>query len=200
MLPFNPEITLITGAFEGEINLLKNHSKFPNVKAMGIGNLEQSFQLFSYLTKHPEIQNIVFLGSCGIYTWSGIRTNSIVSPSSVCSLEISAALGFAKQLPQTPPSFSLQNDHNFPNGICNAPTCITLHQMESPPNNEWKECSFENLELFGLTKVASEFQIPVTAYLAVTNSVGPNGSLEWRDNWQNLSNQLQGYFLSKSET
>ncbi|MCW7508726.1 phosphorylase [Leptospira levettii] len=195
MLPFNPKQTLVTGAFEGEVNLLKNHPRFPYVKEMGIGNLEQAVQLFAYLNQNPQIQNIVFLGSCGVYPWSKTNPNTIVSPNVVCSLELSASLGFTKQLPQSPLSFPLVADPMFASGICNAPTCITLQTMDSPPEGNWRTLSFENLELFGLTKVANEFKIPVTAYLAVTNIVGPQGSTEWVQNWRELSNKLQSYFL-----
>ncbi|MBL0956535.1 MAG: phosphorylase [Leptospira sp.] len=195
MLPFDSKHTLVTGAFEGEVNLLKNHPQFPNVREMGIGNLEQAVQLFAYLNQNPQIQNIVFLGSCGVYSWSETKPNTIVSPNSVCSWELGASLGFTKQLPHTPQSFPLQPDPMFASGICNAPTCITLHTMDSPPEENWKTLSFENLELFGLTKVANKFNIPVTAYLAVTNTVGPQGSIEWANHWRELSNQLQGYFL-----
>ncbi|TGK48077.1 phosphorylase [Leptospira bouyouniensis] len=195
MLTFNSELTLVTCAFDGEIDLLRDNSNFPNVKAMGIGNLEQAVQVFDYLTQNPNIKQIVFLGSCGVYPWSQFQIKDIVSPDAVYANEIAASLGFAKQLPMDPLFYPLQNDPTFPNGVCNAPTCITLHELNDPPESSWKEFAIENLELFGLAKVANIFKIPITAYLVVTNRVGPNGSFEWQSNWREFSNHLQNTFL-----
>jgi hypothetical protein len=195
LLAFDPHLTLITGAFDGEIDLLRNHPKFPHVNPMGIGNLEQAIQTFAYLVKNPQIQQIVFLGSCGVYSWNEIKRNTIVSPNAVYSKELITALGLGKQLPMDPPFYPLHNDPMFSDGICNAPSSITLQTMETPPLKSWQAFAFENLELFGLAKVADQFHIPITAYLVVTNGVGPNGSFEWQTHWRESSNQLQNLFL-----
>ncbi|TGL99741.1 phosphorylase [Leptospira jelokensis] len=195
MFKFNHKQTLITSAFEGEIDLLRKQSKFPHLEPMGIGNLEQAIQVSSYLLQNPDVEQIVFLGSCGVYPWSSYPMGAIVSPKEVHSKEISDLFGLGKQLPTNPPFHSLKSDPSFSETICNAPTTITLQEIDAEKKKIWEHFQVENLELFGLTKVAERFQIPVTAYLVITNVVGPNGSAQWQTNWREASNQLQESFL-----
>lgn len=196
MFLFNPEETLVTSAFVGELDLVQKHSEFPHVKPMGIGNLEQAIQTFEYLSTHPNTKQIVFLGSCGVYPWNECKPGTIVSPNSVYTKELIASLGLGKQLPMERESYPLRQDPSFASGVCNAPTTITLHPLENLPDPTWDSFAIENMELFGLAKVATLFQIPVTAYLVVTNTVGPSGSSEWQSKWRAFSNQLQNLFLA----
>lgn len=196
LLPFNKNQTLVTGAFEGEINLLKASNQFPYLEVMGIGNLEAAVQLSEYLSKNRNIRHIVFFGSCGAYVWSGIKIGSFISPNRVYSKEISHALKMAKQIPETPEFYEMTPDKSLQITTCNAPTTITLIDLKNPPEESWKNLEIENLELFGISKVASKFSVTVTAYLAVTNLVGPNGSNDWVKNWKSLSHSLQNKILS----
>lgn len=196
MFKFFHKQTLITSAFEGEIDLLRKESKFPHLEPMGIGNLEQAIQVSNYLFQNPDVKQIVFLGSCGVYPWSPFPMGTIVSPKEVHCKEISDLFGLGKQLPTNPPFHFLKSDPYFTQTNCNAPATITLQTFSEGFQNVWEHFQVENLELFGLTKVAERFQIPVTAYLVITNVVGPNGSMEWQTNWREASNQLQKSFLA----
>lgn len=196
LLPFNKNQTLVTGAFNGEINLLSASGKFPYLEVMGIGNLEAAVQLSDYLFKNRNINHIVFFGSCGAYEWSEIPIGSFVSPSRVYTKELSHVLKLAKQIPESPEFYELVPNKSFQTAKCNAPTTITLTELKQPPVDTWKNFEIENLELFGIAKVASKFSVTVTAYLAVTNLVGPNGSSEWAKNWKTLSESLQNKILS----
>jgi nucleoside phosphorylase len=49
----------------------------------------------------------------------------------------------------------------------------------------------ENMEAFSIAYIASKLSIPFTAYYAITNMVGKNGSAEWAENWRKASNALQ---------
>ncbi|WP_035983747.1 phosphorylase [Leptospira meyeri] len=195
MLPYNLNHTLVTGAFTGEIDLLKASGQFPHLEAMGIGNLEAAVQLSEYLSKNKNIRHIIFFGSCGAYEWSGISIGSFISPNRVYSKEISHALKISKQIPESPEYYETIQDKSLQNATCNAPTTITLIDLKQPPEESWKILEIENLELFGITKVAKKFSVTITAYLVVTNLVGPNGSSDWAKNWKTLSHSLQNKFL-----
>lgn len=195
LLPFNPKQTLVTGAFIGEIDLLKASGQFPHLDVMGIGNLEAAVQLSDYLSKNSNIHHIVFFGSCGAYEWSGITIGSFISPNRVYSKEISHTLKISKQIPESPEFYEITPDKSLQTAACNAPTTITLIDLKHPPEESWKNLEIENLELFGITKVANKFSVTVTAYLAVTNLVGQNGSNDWAKNWKQLSHSLQNKIL-----
>ncbi|TGL90741.1 phosphorylase [Leptospira congkakensis] len=197
MLPFNPHQTLITGAFEGEIGILRTSGKFPHLDVMGIGNLEAGINLYKYLSQNKEIQNIIFFGSCGAYEWREISIGSIVSPNFVYTKELSHALKLSKQIPESPEFYELFPDKSIPMVKCNAPTTISLTEFKKPPESSWENLEVENLELFGIAKVAANFSVTVTAYLAVTNLVGKEGSADWAKNWKDLSHSLQNRFLKE---
>ncbi|PJZ45870.1 phosphorylase [Leptospira brenneri] len=197
MLPFNINQTLVTGAFEGEVGLLRASGKFPHLQVMGIGNLEAAVNLSDYLFRNKEIRHIVFFGSCGAYEWSGIPTKSFVSPNIIYTKELGHVLKLSKQIPESPEFYQLVPDKTFRTVQGNAPTTITLKELNSPPEPSWKDLEVENLELFGISKIVSRFSITATAYLAVTNQVGPEGSKDWAENWKELSHSLQNQFLEK---
>lgn len=197
LLPFNPNQTLVTGAFEGEVGTLRASGRFPHLQVMGIGNLEAAVNLSDYLFRNKEIRHIVFFGSCGAYEWTGIPIKSVVSPNLVYTKELAHSLKLAKQIPEVQEFYGLIADNRFRTARCNAPTTITLAELKTPPDASFLRLEVENLELFGITKVAAKFSLSVTAYLAVTNIVGPNGSTDWAKNWKELSLSLQNQFLEK---
>ncbi|TGK86896.1 phosphorylase [Leptospira noumeaensis] len=197
MLPFNRNQTLITGAFEGEVGILRASGKFPHLEVMGIGNLEAAINLSQFLSQNQEIQNIIFFGSCGAYEWTGISIGEIVSPNFIYTKELSHALKLSKQIQGNPEFYELVPDKSFQTANCNAPTTITLAEIKNPPESSWESLEVENLELFGIAKVAAKFSVTVTAYLAVTNLVGPQGSTDWAKNWKTLSHSLQNQFLKE---
>ncbi|MCW7470487.1 nucleoside phosphorylase-I family protein [Leptospira kanakyensis] len=200
MLPFNRNQTLITGAFEGEVGILRASGKFPHLEVMGIGNLDAAVNLSQYLSQKKEIQNIIFFGSCGAYEWTNFSIGSIVSPNLVYTKELSHTLRLSKQIPVTPEFYELVTDKSFQAANCNAPTTITLAELKNPPDPSWENLEVENLELFGIAKVAAKFSVTVTAYLAITNLVGKDGSTDWAKNWKELSHTLQNQFLNEGNS
>lgn len=195
MLPIDPKTCLFAGAFVGEISELQKSKRYPHVYPLGIGNLDIVFGLLKYKESHPEMNSVVFLGSAGSYEWANLPVFSILPINSVCSLEISSALGESKQTPNQ--LEVLQVNRMFEDGFfCNAPSSITLRDLASPPNSDWTNIVCENLELFGLTKVCSFLSLDLYPYLVTTNTVGTNGSAEWQKNWKEGSLKLQEYVTS----
>lgn len=188
--------TLICSAFVGEIDLLIASKKFPHIQSLGIGNLEAALSLQSYLFTYPEVESVIFFGSCGAYPWSRFSIGDFVSVTSAHNKEISATLGQTKQI------FVNRNAIDFlqplaihPTAICNAPSTLTLLNIITPPSEDWKELGVENLELYGIAHVCEIKNIQLSANMSVTNIVGPNGSRDWQKNWRELSNKLQNQFL-----
>lgn len=193
----NKANTLLCSAFDGEIDLLLTSGRFPHLKSLGIGNLEAALSLQDYLNQNHEIVSVIFLGSCGVYPWSRLLGEEIVSTVRTHHLEISASLGQSKQIQFGKSSIDfLFPNLVFPKAVCNAPTTLTLLDLKSPPTAEWEEVDIENLELYGIARVCEIRKISLTAHLAVTNVVGSEGSLQWQKNWRGLSNRLQNHFLA----
>ena len=49
----------------------------------------------------------------------------------------------------------------------------------------------ENLEVFGMARFCEIHKIDFTAFLAVTNTVGPGGSEEWSRHYRSMAETLQ---------
>ncbi len=201
--------TLFVSAFSGEIDLLLKSGKFPHLIEGGIGNINCLLGTNEYLSNHPEIKEILFIGSAGSYPWSEVQPGSFVASRTFYSLEISSALGLSKQIEITKEPFSFPNSLSsriseiatkrtfsfFEKKTTNAPSTLTLHEMKTPPEAVWSNLDVENLELYGLAALALRKKISLEAVLAVTNSVGKEGSVDWQKNWREMSNTLQTFLL-----
>jgi hypothetical protein len=192
----NFETTLIASAVGGEIDILIQSGKFPHTQSLGIGNLEAAISLKKYLYENSSVDSIFFFGSCGVYPWASFQSETMVSVSHATHLEISSALGQSKQIQTKSISlFSKALPLGLPLAVCNAPSTLTLLEMDKPPNENWNSLEIENLELFGIARVCESMIKHLSAFLAITNVVGQNGSKDWQKNWRKCSSQLQNDFL-----
>ncbi len=189
--------TLVCSAIDGEIDLITNSKKFEYVKSLGIGNLEAALSLQVVLSKNPSIQNVVFFGSCGVYPWANHQTGDMVSAGRTYHLELSASLGQSKQIQNGKSFIDFERPNlKFKPALNNAPTTLTLKDLDSPPSKEWQEIDVENLELYGVARVCEIFQLSLSAHMIITNIVGSLGSASWQKNWRNFSNHLQTAYLN----
>jgi|GEM_PF-1763081 len=201
------------------MDLLQKSGKFPHLLEAGIGNLEASISTFEYLLKHPEIDTVIFIGSCGAYPWAKIPTGSFVVSSEFDHLEIAATLGITKQILKEKSVLTFQDNKQILNDFAgfakkqaqfaermilskktNAPTCLTLKNLTSPPNDSWADLDVENLELYGLAGIANRLNQNLFAILSVTNQVGSEGSADWQKNWRPFSNSLQNLIQDWANT
>ncbi|BDA78508.1 hypothetical protein LPTSP3_g14380 [Leptospira kobayashii] len=133
-------------------------------------------------------------------------------------MEIAANLGITKQIlkeqswigfaKDNPTLLSLSDfakkqirfkDNIFFSKKTNAPTCLSLKDLDLPPSKEWESLDVENLELYGLATVARKLNKNLFAVLSVTNQVGSDGSADWQKNWRSFSNALQSLILEWRE-
>ncbi len=76
-------------------------------------------------------------------------------------------------------------------GICNSTDSVSLVAIDLKAAGRGFECDFENLECFGVAFVCRSLGLPFAALLALTNTVGPGGSEQWRENYRAMSLELQ---------
>jgi len=169
----------------------------PMLAALGIGYLEAALELTRILEQHSDIDEIVFLGTCGSYNHD-LNIGDVVSVSSVRLLERGTVLGLAYSV-GTPSRYEA-------NGDCFAALAMTgdaavdcLCSLEITNSSELSaqilkhygfERAVENMELYGVARVASERGIKWSAHLGVTNYTDLNAHRDWQANHQSLSQQL----------
>jgi nucleoside phosphorylase len=181
---------LICGAFEGEIDLIK--IKFPvNTLETGVGLVDSTISLTEKVVKHkPKI--IIQVGSCG--NLSGCEVGSIIRSKSFRLFET----GLKDKKVHIPDRMNIElsptfQDHPWKN--LKPAIVITSLGVSLFKHEEFDEPSVETMESFGLAKVANIFSIPFISILGVTNHVGPEGSTEWRKNWNEISHKVQSLVL-----
>ncbi|TGK13812.1 phosphorylase [Leptospira fletcheri] len=204
---WNLKDILFCGAFSGEIDRISVHADLKTLE-VGVGNLNAALRLQSYLLRNPEPvpKAILFLGSAGVYPWIPRKEweGKIGFSRTFTNYEI-AYLDKKIRIPEflslklecIPFSFPLPNLEFFESGT-NGTGSVTIEDPSPRVLERLKTESIglENMEVFGLAKVAQDFQIPFAALFSLTNRVGPKGSEEWKSSWRKLSERLQESLLS----
>ncbi len=192
--------TLFCGAFDGETDLISQIAGL-KVYNVGIGNQDPIFNLQRYLLKTEKIKSILFLGSAGAYTHSGLRMGDIVASHKFLYRDLAEIKQMCK-VPDVVTRYVLTDVEervskmvdklNIPWVITNSMNYVT--QIDLTPEELVEnlfDVSAENMEAFSIAYVASRFGLKFTALYYVTNIVGANGSLDWARNWRDGSNILQ---------
>lgn len=194
----NRPVLLICSAILAEQEQLKDLS-VSGIKVTpivcGVGNVAAAIALTQYLEKNPAPDEILFVGSAGTYRLQSdefrvgvsnlffqrelavVRSESnrpALMPASIETVRGSIASGLADSL-------------HCVGGSTNCPDSITLVS----PGTLFGEIEFENMECYGLSLVANQYGLPFSAFFAITNAVGPNGSESWRKNYREYSQELQ---------
>lgn len=210
----SPPSILFIGAFAPEISHLRKFEGqeipvFPGVMLetleCGIGNISALLALLKRAGQGG-IREAIFVGSCGLYEgeatslpeWS--ETLRVFS-TDFYRYDLSSSLGMSRS-----PDFLEKEIHSRSGEAAellrdaldaadvsvNSLDYITLRDFPSPI---WKGVGVENMECFGLAVAAREARISLSAILAVTNVVGPEGSSQWSQRHARMADLLQADIL-----
>lgn len=191
-----PEIDLISASTSETTRDDAAPSPLYEAHALGVGNLSAAFSI-DELLRSGRFSEVIFLGSAGAYT--DAEFPAFVTSSHFVNHEAAVILGNAR-IPDLLPSVIqsqpgnaaqfLQEELGFPQGIVNCPDSISLQPLRPPG------IDYENMECFGAAFAARRHNIPFSAFLAVTNRVGPDGSREWLATFREKGAALQREILS----
>ncbi|EMJ96101.1 hypothetical protein [Leptospira alstonii] len=202
--------TLICSAIEEESDLISKDGKFA-VSVCGIGNLQAGLRLQSFLLNRISKDltlpsNILFIGSAGVYPWMhpSFWKNRFGFSFQFENQElgkIERRIRVPEIVPDSfvfPHSFEFESVEEILVSKTNATGSITIENVSGKALEYLRDhdLGFENMECFGLAKVCHDFQIPLYSFFALTNTVGPSGSEEWRSNYKKESARLQEFLLS----
>ena len=195
---------LFCGAFDGETDHLAKIGGL-NVINVGVGLHESMYNLQKYLYKNDHIRSILFVGSAGAYSHSGLEVGEIVYSYKFINKDIVDIKKLGKTpdviskiiLCKTDPKIMQMIKHlEFKEIVSNSMNYVTLIDLtpEEIVDNIF-EAGAENMEAFSIAYIAEKLSMPFTAIYAITNVVGENGSKDWAENWRNGSNELQKRIL-----
>ena len=191
---------LFCGAFEGETDILVKVNGL-NVINVGVGLHESMFTLQEYLHKKDSIKSILFVGSAGAYPHSGINVGDFVFSYKFLNKDLADIKKIAKVpdvvvkhlLAKTDPRIVQMSKYlDLKEIVSNSMNYVSLIDLSSEELvDHLFDAGAENMEAFSIAYIASKLSIPFTAFYAITNMVGTNGSAEWAANWRKASNALQ---------
>lgn len=194
---------LVCSAWEEEIKAIKaSNVAEVSIKTLGIGYLEAALQLNKILqAKH--YSRIMFLGTAGAYSQE-LAISEIVNVSSVALLK-SLTIQEQAYIPQEYDLY--ESARVVGEGLIKNADCLSSLEITKSSGLSKKIIEHykpkiplvENMELYGVAKVASEHGIPWSAFLGITNYTNANAHEEWKTNHEDVSEKL-GKTLLKNLT
>ncbi len=201
---------LICSAWEEEVKALKAQRSKLNeeiaIRTLGIGFLEAALQLNKIL-QDANYSRIIFLGTAGAYSQQ-LKIGDIVSVSSVALLNYLTveAKGYLPQEYEVYESSTINNQK--PAIYANCLSSLEITKSEALSKKIINSSLFaldhlplvENMELYGIARIASEHNIPWSALLGVTNYTNANAHQDWKTNHETVSEKLCQVFTLNTAT
>ena len=198
---------LICSAWQEEVKHLSSTINDQHIAALGIGYLEAALRLNNIL-RDGNYSRIIFLGTAGAYS-EELQIGEIVNISSVALLNPLTIQGKGYTPCATVIARSEATKQSIPNANCLSSLEITNCNKLSQEIIQYYNSNFvehsafdiqlplvENMELYGVAKIASEQNIPWSALLGITNHTNANAHQDWKAHHERVSEKLCEAFLS----
>jgi nucleoside phosphorylase len=169
------------------------------LSSVGVGSIDAAINLQYIFFQYPQIEKVVFCGTAGAYLKNSnfkIGTIYIGKETFLCDGAAEMKLSqYAFYMSQQ----GLKSDFNLKQNIEKAKVATTLtitkdDNLASIIARNTK-ADLENLELFGLAKVCVLHKKVWTAILGVTNYIGKEGHLQWKQNHKRLEKEFNKKIL-----
>ncbi|PCI30640.1 MAG: hypothetical protein COB67_01435 [SAR324 cluster bacterium] len=158
--------------------------------AVGVGYLEAAIRLQQLLTSFPQVRQVLFCGTGGIYQETeGLNIGELYLCQETILCDGAAELGFSKYVPILPhQAIPADLELAIPCKKVRVVTALTLTTDDNLSNviaqNTGGEV--ENMELYGIASLCQQLRIPWAGLLAITNRVGSQGHKQWLENHRHL--------------
>ena len=201
---------IICSAWEEETKYLSKEvrEKFI-IYHLGIGYLSAALNLQKIILEN-KLTEINFLGTAGLV--QNTEEKFSINDTKVYRIEKSSLLRAltitgSAYTPVTYPSYSL-NNANTNKTLKSLTTANCISSLEISKSAELSskildsqsntEILLENMELYGVAKLASEYQIPCNTFLSTSNFTNANAHQDWKENHQKASEKLCKVFREKN--
>jgi nucleoside phosphorylase len=179
---------LVCSAWKEEIKNLDPRLANQNIliQPLGIGFLDASIELCRLLKNNPHINKIIFLGTAGSYK-NNLAIGDLISIKSTSLLNLGSRL----DLSYSPIKNNFIPASNLFSGLKTA-HCLVSMEISKKENLiiSDEEYLVENMELFGVARVAEINNIPWSSVLSITNYVCSEGHKQWVSSHEEKSKQL----------
>ncbi len=170
------------------------------LRTLGIGYVQAALSLQKIIRDEPQIQEIIFVGTCGSYN-DKYKIGDLLNISSVTFLERGAIEGSGYLVSGLKP-LSYNSAGLVSEDFEQAP-CLSSLEISSKATKILDyyhyDAAVENMELLGVAKVASDAALPWRALLAVSNYTNAKAHEDWLREHKRVSALIASRgFCSKS--
>ncbi|MDA0771478.1 MAG: hypothetical protein O3C63_00890 [Cyanobacteria bacterium] len=164
------------------LNLPNLRGKEPILEVVGIGYLEAAINLSKLLQSRNDISEIIFVGTAGAYS-QNIKIGEQIIVSAAALLNLGSVQGLSYTIKDIYPILHASQPDSK-NLLCLSSLEITQDETISKQiiKHYQTDAIIENMELYGIAKVASDHQIPWSAHLRVTNYTNKNAHEDYISN------------------
>jgi len=185
--------TLICSAWTKETKVLEEKlDDSYRIVALGVGYLDAALNLERILAKDEEVENIIFIGTAGAYSKT-IEIGTLVEVTRVALLNF----GTVDQKAYVPKAYD--EYHCFPSFDKKIKKASCLSNLEITKDTKVSKRVMdhfqsrdlvENMELYGVAKIANHYKKPLSSLLVVTNNTNVDAHDDWKENEAVLSTKL----------
>ena len=159
----------------------------------GIGALDALQRSTVFLCEHNlSMSSVIFIGTCGVLG-DFVEPKNLAIEKSIW-LPVDERLGLSYRVEGTLPPFDLPRTFNLPHATALSCQNISLNSEYNSP----EKITVENLELYSVVKVFSDYLCNFSAILTTTNAVGKDAHSQWKTNFkaagEKAASWLKEYF------
>lgn len=171
--------------------------KAPKSAILGIGYLEAAIKLEQFLSSNPDITEVIFTGTAGSYS-KDLEIGNLVEVDSVALLNF----GTVQRLSYVPREYEVFTSSKLEARGSRLVHCLSSLEITQDEKISGKIIEYfnnldcfakarndeliliENMELYGIAKVAEAHKLPWSAQLKITNYTNKNAHQDWLKNNQ----------------
>lgn len=194
--------TLICSAWAKETEKLHRNLRSDfEIANLGIGYLDAALALERILQENKKIEKIIFIGTCGAYSKT-LELKSLVE------VDKSALLNFGTIEQKAYVVKAYDEYHCYLNFNKKLKKVYCLSSLEITKDTkiskkiveglDTRDC-VENMELYGIVKVAQEHGKKISALLGITNYTNIDANQDWKENHELVSEKLCNELLTVSK-
>ncbi len=183
----------LTDAKPLEESIWQSRQKDLLIVSAGVGFLESAIQLQNLLFRFTGINKVIFCGSAGVYPGiEAIKTGDICLCQETVLCDSAAEMGlglYASILPRDAIQSTLKINASLQSSRVLTALGLTADDDLAMTLQQNTKADLENMELYGIASVCQKQSVLWNAILGITNWVGSNGHMEWKQNFKTMGRQ-----------
>lgn len=167
------------------------------ITSVGVGYLDAAINLKEILLKYPQIDRVIFCGSAGVYPGNQkIKVGDLCSCADTVLSDGAAEMKlsrYASIMNRQPITAQLLTNSVLPKTRVATTISLTLSDEMAEKIATASHADLENMELYGIASVCQKASISWNGLLGITNTVGSNGHLEWKQNYHKIAEKCSQF-------